>query len=140
MEGELAFFNSCVRSRVGMRLHIFRSFKKFGWAMRLAEILLILEFIIYFSFQRLQTLNRRKSLAPPQKPHVSWGEYISSTPGNYPCLGRPVIVKESTKTFKATVAMVRTLYKLLVKTLNLDFLERRISAICRDVSSLFIGL
>lgn len=31
---------------------------------------------------------------------------MNSPPGNHPCLGRQVIVKESTKTFKATVAMV----------------------------------
>lgn len=48
---------------------------------------------------------RKASLSPPVKPAVSWPGYVSSPPGLYPVLGRPHICKESSKGFKATVAM-----------------------------------
>ncbi|XP_071116878.1 ankyrin repeat domain-containing protein 13C-like [Haliotis cracherodii] len=48
---------------------------------------------------------RRPSLEPPDNPITSWSEYINALPGRPPCLGRTLIAKESTKGFKATVAM-----------------------------------
>ena len=48
---------------------------------------------------------RKNSLSPPIEPQISWQTYISSPPGEPPCLGREHICKESRKTFKATVAM-----------------------------------
>lgn len=49
---------------------------------------------------------RRPSLEPPSTEPVSWEEYIQSEPGKPPPLGRTLICKESSKSFKATVAMV----------------------------------
>ena len=46
---------------------------------------------------------RRGSLVPPSKSTISWNDYING--GKQPCLGRQVICKETTKTFRATVAM-----------------------------------
>ncbi|XP_012266181.1 ankyrin repeat domain-containing protein 13C isoform X2 [Athalia rosae] len=48
---------------------------------------------------------RRPSLNPPPEPHVTWEEYLSAEPGQCPTLGRTPAYKESTKAFKATVAM-----------------------------------
>ncbi|KAG8222152.1 hypothetical protein J437_LFUL000734 [Ladona fulva] len=48
---------------------------------------------------------RRKSLPPPPECRLTWEEYILAPPGNHPCLGRPTMCKESSKSFKATVAM-----------------------------------
>lgn len=50
---------------------------------------------------------RRKSLARPPKPSVSWEEYIASE--KTPCLGRKVVCKESVKKFKATLGMVSSI-------------------------------
>jgi hypothetical protein len=50
---------------------------------------------------------RRLSLSPPPESKVSWEEYIGSEPGNHPTLGRNLVYKETSKAFKATVAMVR---------------------------------
>lgn len=61
--------------------------------------------ITYLFFIDLQTL-RRASLEPPSKEHVSWETYIQADPGHFPSLGRTLICKESSKSFKATVAMV----------------------------------
>ena len=47
---------------------------------------------------------RRKSLARPPKPNVSWDEYINAEKA--PCLGRKMVCKESAKKFKATLGMV----------------------------------
>ncbi|KAJ1523441.1 hypothetical protein ONE63_001299 [Megalurothrips usitatus] len=47
----------------------------------------------------------RKSLTPPLKSNVSWTEYISAEPGKHPTLGRPVLCKETSKAYRATVAM-----------------------------------
>lgn len=49
---------------------------------------------------------RRNSLTPPPASKVSWEEYISAEPGGHPTLGREQIYKESSKVFRATVAMV----------------------------------
>ncbi|XP_023711289.1 ankyrin repeat domain-containing protein 13C isoform X1 [Cryptotermes secundus] len=48
---------------------------------------------------------RRLSLSPPPESKVSWEEYIGSEPGNHPTLGRNLVYKETSKAFKATVAM-----------------------------------
>ena len=49
---------------------------------------------------------RRSSLAPPPKVNISWNEYANSS--QQPHLGRALICKDMSKTFKATVAMVMT--------------------------------
>lgn len=49
---------------------------------------------------------RRTSLLPPPDCQVSWEDYINSEPGEYPKLGRELVYKESSKSFRATVAMV----------------------------------
>lgn len=49
---------------------------------------------------------RRESLTPPEENSVSWEEYINAEPGEYPTLGRQLVYKETSKTFRATVAMV----------------------------------
>jgi len=49
---------------------------------------------------------RRPSLSPPAKARkITWKEYISSSPGQFPTLGRSVISKNSSKSFRATLAM-----------------------------------
>lgn len=55
-----------------------------------------------FQFQ----IVRRESLTPPEENQVTWDEYINAEPGEYPTLGRQLVYKESSKTFRATVAMV----------------------------------
>ncbi|KAL5016839.1 hypothetical protein ScPMuIL_006428 [Solemya velum] len=64
---------------------------------------------------------RRQSLLPPRRKDVTWKEYINATPGKPPCLGRSMIAKESSKTFKATVAMSKE-FPMTVEVL-LDVLE-----------------
>lgn len=49
---------------------------------------------------------RRASLTPPEENNVTWDDYINAEPGEYPVLGRQLVYKESSKTFRATVAMV----------------------------------
>lgn len=49
---------------------------------------------------------RRPSLDPPPECHVTWLEYINAKPGEYIKLGREFVYKESSKNFRATVAMV----------------------------------
>ncbi|XP_059049011.1 ankyrin repeat domain-containing protein 13C [Achroia grisella] len=48
---------------------------------------------------------RRASLNPPPESNVDWASYISSSPGQYPGLGREVVYKESSRNFRATIAM-----------------------------------
>ncbi|KAF5284253.1 hypothetical protein FQR65_LT00253 [Abscondita terminalis] len=48
---------------------------------------------------------RRTSLNPPPDKNVTWDEYINSELCNYPRLGRDLVYKESSKSFKATIAM-----------------------------------
>lgn len=77
--------------------------------------------IIYFNFESFCVLKggqhapsldqngeivRRESLTPPDENIVTWEEYINAEPGEYPTLGRQLVYKESSKTFRATVAMV----------------------------------
>ncbi|XP_019878764.1 ankyrin repeat domain-containing protein 13C isoform X2 [Aethina tumida] len=48
---------------------------------------------------------RRTSLSPPPSKNVTWEQYINSEPNDYPRLGRDLVYKESSKNFKATIAM-----------------------------------
>ncbi|CAG9834225.1 unnamed protein product [Diabrotica balteata] len=48
---------------------------------------------------------RRNSLIPPPDKKVTWPEYVQADVNNYPRLGRDLVYKESTKAFKATIAM-----------------------------------
>lgn len=48
---------------------------------------------------------RKESLPPPPAHSVTWDEYISAPPGEHETLGRRQYMKESSKSFKATVAM-----------------------------------
>lgn len=49
---------------------------------------------------------RRSSLTPPLECCVSWDDYINAPIGEPPTLGRDMVHKETSKAFKATVAMV----------------------------------
>ncbi|KAK0052137.1 ankyrin repeat domain-containing protein 13C [Biomphalaria pfeifferi] len=66
-------------------------------------------------------LERRRSLQPPEPIRFGWTDYITAPTGNPPCLGRQWISKESSKAFKATVAMSDT-FPMTVEVL-LDVLE-----------------
>ncbi|XP_015585534.1 ankyrin repeat domain-containing protein 13C isoform X2 [Cephus cinctus] len=48
---------------------------------------------------------RRASLNPPPESSITWEEYLAASPGECPLLGRCHVYKESSKSFKATVAM-----------------------------------
>ncbi|XP_034939862.1 ankyrin repeat domain-containing protein 13C isoform X2 [Chelonus insularis] len=48
---------------------------------------------------------RRASLNPPPDTNISWETYLAAPPGEYPLLGRSLVYKESSKSFKAIVAM-----------------------------------
>ncbi|XP_063229928.1 ankyrin repeat domain-containing protein 13C [Bacillus rossius redtenbacheri] len=48
---------------------------------------------------------RRQSLTPPPESRVSWQEYLAAEPGGHAPLGRGMVYKETSKGFKATVAM-----------------------------------
>ncbi|KAI5701529.1 hypothetical protein M8J75_010599 [Diaphorina citri] len=48
---------------------------------------------------------RRPSLNPPPESCITWEDYINSPEDNVPVLGRELIEKETSKFFKATVAM-----------------------------------
>lgn len=61
--------------------------------------------IIRYKNRFLQIV-RRPSLLPPPPSPVTWDEYINAEPGDYCKLGREIVYKESSKSFKATVAMV----------------------------------
>ncbi|KAJ8981934.1 hypothetical protein NQ317_002105 [Molorchus minor] len=50
---------------------------------------------------------RRNSLLPPPEKKTTWEEYMNSESNNYPRLGRDPVYKESSKSFKATIAMFR---------------------------------
>ena len=52
-----------------------------------------------------QEVKRKESLPAPPKREVTWSEYIQSPPGQHPVLGRTPKCKESSRGFKATVAM-----------------------------------
>lgn len=47
---------------------------------------------------------------------VTWHEYISSEPGGHPTLGREILYKETTKAFRATLAMV-SIFKMKNETI-----------------------
>ncbi|GAB6026544.1 Ankyrin repeat domain-containing protein 13C-B [Chamberlinius hualienensis] len=64
-------------------------------------------------------VQRRRSLpAPPTSP-ITWEQYIQSLPGKAQHLGRPLNLKDSTKAFKATVAMSRDFPLSVDSLLNL---------------------
>ncbi|XP_045469195.1 ankyrin repeat domain-containing protein 13C [Harmonia axyridis] len=48
---------------------------------------------------------RRTSLIPPPDKSITWEQYINAEINGYPRLGRDLVYKESTKAFKATIAM-----------------------------------
>ena len=55
---------------------------------------------------------RRSSLPPPPSTNLSWSDYINST--NIPQLGRTLVCKDVSKSFRATIAMVyfdKTIFK-----------------------------
>lgn len=57
--------------------------------------------------------SRRASLTPPPESKVTWKEYISAEPGGHPILGREIQYKESTKAFRATLAMVSFSFSII---------------------------
>lgn len=76
----------------------------------------------------------RRSLPPPPRPEVTWEQYINSTKGMPPCLGRQWDLKVRTKNLKATVAMVGA-FPFLTQTFYCKFIpiESRISAVHRII-------
>lgn len=52
-----------------------------------------------------EPMKRRASLNPPPESRITWDEYVTAPPGECPLLGRSLVYKESSKAFKATVAM-----------------------------------
>ncbi|XP_004924627.1 ankyrin repeat domain-containing protein 13C [Bombyx mori] len=68
----------------------------------------ILESLTKGNTQHLDTNGeptRRASLNPPPESKVDWEAYISAPPGQYPSLGRAVVYKESSRSFRATISM-----------------------------------
>lgn len=66
----------------------------------------IMELLTKGSSQRLKEPPERKaSLNPPPETDISWEEYLAAPAGQCPLLGRSLVYKESSKSFKATVAM-----------------------------------
>lgn len=49
---------------------------------------------------------RRESLIPPVPSLCTWKEYLTSPAGQHPILAREMVCKNTTRGFKATVAMV----------------------------------
>ncbi|XP_076441536.1 ankyrin repeat domain-containing protein 13C-like isoform X1 [Babylonia areolata] len=66
-------------------------------------------------------VERRRSMTPPSRSSVTWEEYMTAPAGTPPCLARPLIAKENSKAFKATVAMSED-FPMTVEIL-LDVLE-----------------
>lgn len=56
----------------------------------------------YYYFQPV----RRESLLPPMPAMCTWKEYFTSPAGQHPALAREMVFKNTTRGFKATVAMV----------------------------------
>lgn len=50
-------------------------------------------------------IQRRRSLPPPKARHISWEEYIATTNEKPVHLGRSMVCKETSRGFKATLAM-----------------------------------
>lgn len=48
---------------------------------------------------------RRSSLSPPPDKSITWQQYVACEENCYPRLGRDLVYKESSKNFKATIAM-----------------------------------
>ncbi|KAL8570041.1 hypothetical protein ACOMHN_036318 [Nucella lapillus] len=57
------------------------------------------------SWDQNPTVERRPSVSPPPQPRATWNDYIQAPAGRPPCLARTLNSKESSKAFKATVAM-----------------------------------
>lgn len=57
---------------------------------------------------------RRASLVPPPDKDVTWEQYVQSEVNNYPRLGRDLVYKESSKSFKAIIAMVSLYFKVYI--------------------------
>lgn len=55
---------------------------------------------------------RRESLLPPIPSLCNWKDYVSSPVGQHPILAREVVCKNTTRGFKATVAMVCVKYSI----------------------------
>jgi hypothetical protein len=60
-------------------------------------------YISHFFFHLVEEFPRKESLPPPPASRLTWADYISSC--ECPLLGRPLVCKESSKSFKATIAM-----------------------------------
>ena len=60
-------------------------------------------YISHFFFHLVEEFPRKESLPPPTASRLTWADYISSC--ECPLLGRPLVCKESSKSFKATIAM-----------------------------------
>ncbi|XP_015117145.1 ankyrin repeat domain-containing protein 13C isoform X1 [Diachasma alloeum] len=56
-------------------------------------------------FANGEPLTRRASLNPPPDSKITWEAYLEAPPGECPLLGRNLVYKESSKSFKATAAM-----------------------------------
>ncbi|XP_023954986.1 ankyrin repeat domain-containing protein 13C [Bicyclus anynana] len=68
----------------------------------------ILESLTKGNTQNLDTNGepvRRASLNPPPESAIEWSSYISAPVGEYPSLGRELVYKESTRNFRAMIAM-----------------------------------
>ncbi|RUS72970.1 hypothetical protein EGW08_019273 [Elysia chlorotica] len=63
-------------------------------------------------------LERRRSLQSPIKSSHTWDDYMEAPAGQPPCLGRDWISKESSKSFKATIAMVSSINDCLFSLLD----------------------
>ncbi|VDD90155.1 unnamed protein product [Enterobius vermicularis] len=55
--------------------------------------------------EELKCSSCRESLEPPERTAVTWDEYINALPKEPPRLGRPMVLKQSSKNFNAFVAM-----------------------------------
>lgn len=54
---------------------------------------------------------RRRSLTPPPKTALTWSDYINCN--HPPTLGRTLMCKDVSKTFRATIAMVSNSFKIV---------------------------
>ncbi|XP_076441537.1 ankyrin repeat domain-containing protein 13C-like isoform X2 [Babylonia areolata] len=81
----------------------------------------IMENIGRGSWDQSPPVERRRSMTPPSRSSVTWEEYMTAPAGTPPCLARPLIAKENSKAFKATVAMSED-FPMTVEIL-LDVLE-----------------
>jgi len=86
---------------------------------------------------------RKESLPPPPAKNVSWKDYISAPVATYPCLGRTQVYKESSKSFKATVAMSEEFplnVDMLLKLLEVSQPKKFISLVDKSIATTFDDL